>query len=86
MRLKSEQKEDENNKLRNILKNYENSYGLSIAKKEEEIIELQQQVERLKSILNMKNEEKLGGKYVQTTFEPENPGQEQPAETAGTVQ
>lgn len=85
VRLKSEQKEDENNKLRNILKNYENSYGLSIAKKEEEIIELQQQVERLKSILNMKNEEKLGGKYVQTTFEPENPGQEQPAKTAETV-
>ena len=67
------------------MKNYETSYGLSIAKKEEEIIELQQQVERLKSILNMKNEEKLGGKYVQTTFESENSGQEQPAKTAETV-
>lgn len=71
VRIKAEEKEDENNKLRNILKNYENSYGLSIAKKEEEIIELQQQIERLKNILNMKNEEKLGGKYVQTTFDTE---------------
>jgi hypothetical protein len=29
----------------------------------------QQQIERLKGILNMKSEEKLGGKYVQTTFD-----------------
>ena len=69
IRHKIDEKEDENDKLRNILKNYENSYGLSIAKKEEEIIELQQQVERLKSILNMRSEEKLSGKYVQTTFD-----------------
>ena len=33
VRMKAEEKEDENNKLRNILKNYENSYGLSIAKR-----------------------------------------------------
>lgn len=71
IRHKVDEKEDENDKLRNILKNYENSYGLSIAKKEEEIIELQQQVERLKGILNMRSEEKLSGKYVQTTFDAE---------------
>lgn len=89
VRIKAEQKEDENNKLRNILKNYENSYGLSIAKKEEEIVELQQQVERLKTILNMRNEEKLGGKYVQTTFDSDSAasGQESGEQkTADTVQ
>ena len=71
IRHKVDEKEDENDKLRNILKNYENSYGLSIARKEEEILELQQQVERLKTILNMRSEEKLSGKYVQTTFDAE---------------
>ena len=72
IRQKLEDKENENDKLRNILKNYESSYGLSIAKKEEEIIELQQQVERLKNILNLRSEEeKMGGKYVQTTFDAE---------------
>lgn len=71
IRHKIDEKEDENDKLRNILKNYENSYGLCVAKKEEEIVELQQQVERLKTILNMKDEEKLGGKYIQTTFDAE---------------
>lgn len=87
VRLKAEEKEDENNKLRNILKNYENSYGLSIGKKEAEIVELQQQVERLKSLLNMQNEEKLGGKYIQTTFESElrNDDHDKPAETAGST-
>ena len=69
IRHKVDEKEDENDKLRKILKNYENSYGLSIARKEEEIIELQQQVERLKTILNMRSEERLSGKYVQTTFD-----------------
>lgn len=69
VRSKLEQKEEENDKLRNILSNYESSYALSIAKKEEEILELQQRVERLKTILNMRSEEKLGGKYVQTTFD-----------------
>ncbi|MBO6301496.1 MAG: hypothetical protein J6N15_03555 [Ruminiclostridium sp.] len=71
IRHKVDEKEDENNKLRNILKNYENSYGLSIARKEEEIIELQQQVERLKDILNMKSEDHLSGRYIQTTFDAE---------------
>lgn len=71
IRHKLDEKEDENDKLRNILKNYENSYGLCVAKKEEEIVELQQQVERLKTILNMKDEEKLSGKYIQTTFDAE---------------
>lgn|GEM_PF-1585719 len=69
VRAKLEEKEEENNKLRNILSKYESSYALSIAKKEEEILELQQRVERLKTILNMRSEEKLGGKYVQTTFD-----------------
>lgn len=69
VRSRLEQKEEENDKLRNILSNYESSYALSIAKKEEEILELQQRVERLKTILNMRSEEKLGGKYVQTTFD-----------------
>ncbi len=75
VRHKLEEKEIENDKLRNILKNYESSYGLSIAKKEEEIIELQHQVERLKNILNMRTEEKLSGKYVQTTFDAESEAQ-----------
>ncbi len=69
VRAKLEAKEEECDKLRNILSNYESSYALSIAKKEEEILELQQRVERLKTILNMRSEEKLGGKYVQTTFD-----------------
>ena len=69
VRAKLEAKEEENDKLRNILSNYESSYALSIAKKEEEILELQQRVERLKTILNMRSEEKLGGKYIQTTFD-----------------
>lgn len=83
VRAKLEQKEEECDKLRNILARYESSYALSIAKKEEEILELQQRVERLKTILNMRSEEKLGGKYVQTTFDgTEDP--EAPA-SAGTV-
>lgn len=82
IRHKIDEKEDENDKLRNILKNYENSYGLCVAKKEEEIIELQQQVERLKTILNMRSEEKMGGKYIQTTFDAESEAQVQ-AQTQG---
>lgn len=69
VRAKLEQKEEECDKLRNILARYESSYALSIAKKEEEILELQQRVERLKTILNMRSEEKIGGRYVQTTFD-----------------
>ncbi|MBP5605678.1 MAG: cell division protein ZapA [Ruminiclostridium sp.] len=69
VRHKVDEKEAENDKLRSILKNYENSYGLSIAKKEEEIVELQQQVERLKGMLRIRNEETLGGNYIQTTFD-----------------
>lgn len=71
VRSKLEQQEEENDKLRNILSNYESSYALSIAKKEEEILELQQRVERLKTILNLRSDEKIGGKYVQTTFDTE---------------
>ncbi|MBP3854788.1 MAG: cell division protein ZapA [Ruminiclostridium sp.] len=85
VRHKVDEKEEENDKLRNILKNYENSYGLSIARKEEEIIELQQQVERLKSILNMRSEEKLSGKYVQTTFDAESEAELHSAETPGAA-
>jgi len=71
VRTKNEKLEEENDKLRNILANYESSYALSIAKKEEEILELQQRVERLKTILNMRSDEKIGGTYVQTTFDSE---------------
>lgn len=85
IRHKVDEKEDENDKLRNILKNYENSYGLSIAKKEEEIIELQQQVERLKSILNMRSEERLSGKYVQTTFDAESESNNAAADGSGSM-
>ena len=66
---KCETVEAENQKLRNILKNYENSYGLCIAKKEEEIIQLQTQLELLKQQFNISETEKTGGAYVQTTFE-----------------
>ncbi|MCR4780224.1 MAG: hypothetical protein K5876_03915 [Ruminiclostridium sp.] len=75
VRAKLEAKEEECDKLRNILSNYESSYALSIAKKEEEILELQQRVERLKTILNMRSEEKLGGRYIQTTFDGTEPAE-----------
>ena len=65
----AEEKEIENQKLRNILKNYENSYGLCVSKKEDEIKELQQEIEKLKLALGASSPEKLNGSYVQTTFE-----------------
>ena len=69
VKQKADEKETENQKLRNILKNYENSYGICVAKKEEEIKELQLEIEKLKTALNIKNEEKMNSSYVQTTFE-----------------
>ncbi len=66
---KCEEAEIENQKLRNILKNYENSYGVSLAKKEDEIRLLQVELEQLRERLNIAEEEKVGGAYVQTTFE-----------------
>ncbi len=69
VRQKCEEKEVENQKLRNILKNYESSYGLTLSGKEEEIIRLQTELEQLKQRLNVSEEEKVGGAYVQTTFE-----------------
>ncbi len=68
VRRKSEEKEEENQKLRNILKNYESSYGLCMAKKEEEIVALQDEVEKLKELLSIKDE-RLNAAYVQTTFD-----------------
>lgn len=69
IRQKADEKETENQKLRNILKNYETSYGLCVSKKEDEIRELQEEVQQLKQKLNLKNDDKLNGNYVQTTFE-----------------
>lgn len=70
VRQKTEEKEEENQKLRNILKNYESSYGICMARKEEEIVSLQDELERLKERLNVK-EERLNDPYVQTTFDAE---------------
>lgn len=69
IRQKADEKENENQKLRNILKNYETSYGLCVSKKEDEIRELQEEIQQLKQQLNLKNDDKLNGNYVQTTFE-----------------
>ncbi len=66
---KCEMVEAENQKLRNILKNYENSYGVCLAKKEDEIRLLQTELELLKQQFNIPDSEKTGGAYVQTTFE-----------------
>lgn len=66
---KCESIEAENQKLRNILKNYENSYGVCLAKKEDEIRFLQTELERIKQEFNITDGEKTGGAYVQTTFE-----------------
>ena len=65
----SDEKEIENQKLRNILKNYENSYGITLAKKENEITLLQTELEQLRERLNIPETEKISGSYVQTTFE-----------------
>lgn len=67
VRQKCEEKDAENDKLRKILKNYESSYGVVMSKKEDEIMELQAEVERLKEILGSAGE-KLNADYVQTTF------------------
>lgn len=69
VRQKCEEKEVENQKLRNILKNYENSYGLCLSKKEDEIRLLQVENEQLRRRLGEAAEESIGGKYVQTSFE-----------------
>lgn len=69
VRQKCEEKEVENQKLRNILKNYENSYGITLAKKENEINLLQMELEQLRERLNIPETEKISGSYVQTTFE-----------------
>lgn len=69
VRQKCEEKENENQKLRNILKNYENSYGITLAKKENEINLLQMELEQLRERLNVPETEKIGGSYVQTTFD-----------------
>ena len=68
VRQKCDEKEIENQKLRNILKNYESSYGVSLSKKEDEIRLLQMEVEQLRERLNVP-ESDGGGAYVQTTFE-----------------
>lgn len=68
VRQKSEEREEENQKLRNILKNYESSYGVCMAKKEDEIVALQNEVEKLKEMLSIKDE-RLNAAYVQTTFD-----------------
>lgn len=68
VRQKTEEKEEENQKLRNILKNYESSYGLCMTRKEEEIIALQDELEKLKELLSIKDE-RLSAAYVQTTFD-----------------
>ncbi|MCM1335460.1 MAG: hypothetical protein NC084_05595 [Bacteroides sp.] len=68
VRQKTEEKEEENQKLRNILKNYESSYGICMARKEEEIIALQDEIEKLKDQLSIKDE-RLSAAYVQTTFD-----------------
>lgn len=68
VRQKCDEKEIENQKLRNILKNYENSYGVSLSKKEDEIRLLQMEVEQLRERLSV-SESDGGGAYVQTTFE-----------------
>ncbi len=70
VRQKSEEKEEENQKLRNILKNYESSYGICMARKEEEIVSLQDELEKLKERLNVKDEQ-LNEAFVQTTFDSE---------------
>lgn len=69
VRQKVDEKEAENHKLRNILKNYESSYGVCMNKKEEEIREMQLEIEKLKEELSIKNDDSIGGAYVQTTFE-----------------
>lgn len=69
VRQKCEDKEIENQKLRNILKNYENSYGLCLSRKEDEIRLLQTELEQLRERLSIPEEDKVGGAYVQTTFE-----------------
>lgn len=69
VRQRCEEKEIENQKLRNILKNYENSYGVSLSKKEAEIRGLQMEIEKLRELLNVSEEEAIGGAYVQTTLE-----------------
>lgn len=68
VRQKCDEKDAENDKLRKILKNYESSYGVVMSKKEDEIMELQAEVERLKEQLGAAGE-KLNAAYVQTTFE-----------------
>ena len=68
VRQKCDEKEKENDKLRKILKNYESSYGICMSKKEEEIIALQNELEKLKEQMGADGE-KLNGAYVQTTFE-----------------
>lgn len=69
VRQKCEEKEIENQKLRNILKNYENSYGVSLSKKEAEIRALQAEIEKLRELLNVSDDDVIGGAYVQTTIE-----------------
>ncbi len=68
VRQRCDEKDAENDKLRKILKNYESSYGVVMSKKEDEIMELQAEVERLKEQLGAAGE-KLNAAYVQTTFE-----------------
>ena len=63
------QKCEENQKLRNILKNYESSYGVSLSKKEDEIRMLQVELDKIKEKLGITDEEQAGGAYIQTTFE-----------------
>ena len=69
VRQKCEDKEIENQKLRNILKNYENSYGVTLSKKEAEIRALQTEIEKLRELFNVADDDGIGGAYVQTTLE-----------------